>query len=219
MGGVAKREKSSKKLELEYSFDRLSAKKIIQIYQLLVPDKIWETSSGKQYLEEKEEDIGHEHRRDIRSSILWSSKRGAHNPSIEIPYFDRNKQKTATKYRNAVKGDDRFRWGEGSKMSLYGLPLVKMHFLEKYSAEWNVMTLPKPAFKVDHLHLHYRRQFFIGPKAFKPILDWQVYSLKEGLILSVHSDLDFAYEQFDNHQIVLLGIILDPLEPEKSSRK
>lgn len=70
MGGVAKREKSSKEIELEYSFDRLSAKKIIQIYQLLVPDKIWETSSGKQYLEEKEEDIGHEHRRDIRSSIL-----------------------------------------------------------------------------------------------------------------------------------------------------
>jgi hypothetical protein len=70
VGGVAKREKSSKEIELEYSFDRLSAKKIVQVYQLLVPEKIWETSSGKQYSEGKEEDIGHEHRSDIRSGIL-----------------------------------------------------------------------------------------------------------------------------------------------------
>ena len=81
------------------------------------------------------------------------------------------------------------------------------------------MTLPKPSFNVDHSHLHYRRQFFIGPETFTPTPDWQVFSLKEGLTLSVHPDLDFTYEQFDNRQIFLLGFILDPLEPEKSSQE
>jgi len=43
----------TKEIELEYSFDRLSAKKIGQAYQLLVPNKIWPTSYGQQRVKQQ----------------------------------------------------------------------------------------------------------------------------------------------------------------------
>jgi hypothetical protein len=39
---VVKRGKCLREIELEYSYDRLSAEKIIQAYRLLAPEKIWD---------------------------------------------------------------------------------------------------------------------------------------------------------------------------------
>jgi hypothetical protein len=42
---VEKAKEGNRKIELEYSLDRLSAKKIGQAYQILVPDKTWQMGS------------------------------------------------------------------------------------------------------------------------------------------------------------------------------
>ena len=38
---MARDKASNRNIELEYSYDRLMDKKIIQVYSLLVPDKFW----------------------------------------------------------------------------------------------------------------------------------------------------------------------------------
>ena len=51
---------------------------------------------------------------------LYESKyRG--EASIAIPYFDANGENTAIRFRNALKGKERFRWGKNTELSLYGL--------------------------------------------------------------------------------------------------
>ncbi len=49
--GVVKRDKAARKIQLEYCFDRLSAKKISQAYNFLVPDKTWATGISNDRLE------------------------------------------------------------------------------------------------------------------------------------------------------------------------
>ena len=41
--------------------------------------------------------------------------------SIAIPYHDKKGNVIGNRYRNAAKGKDRFRWGKGTKLNLYGL--------------------------------------------------------------------------------------------------
>jgi hypothetical protein len=72
--GVVKRSKISKQIQLEYCFDRLSVKKIVQVYQLLVPDKTWETGVESGNLDKQS--IG---RRYDAGSNLCSSKRRSYH--------------------------------------------------------------------------------------------------------------------------------------------
>jgi len=44
--------------------------------------------------------------------------------SIKIPYLDRDGDEITTRYRNALKGEGRFKWKKGTKVSLYGLWLL-----------------------------------------------------------------------------------------------
>jgi len=111
------------------------------------------------------------------------------------------------------------------KIRKFEFLLVKLRYWSNINISKQVFTeekmtiLLKPILKVDHPHLYYRRQFFIGPESFTPTPDWRSVSLEEGLTLSVHPDLDFTYEQFDNRQIIVLGLIVDPLNAEKSSQE
>jgi hypothetical protein len=77
---VVNRGKFFKQIELEYSFDRLSGERIIQAYQILVPEKIWKTGFTKECLEEeKGGGTGHEFGSDLCASVLGSTKRRTHN--------------------------------------------------------------------------------------------------------------------------------------------
>ncbi len=70
---VNKRE-SDRHFQLEYDHDRLIDMKMVQVYQLLVPEKIWVKESKP-----KKGSEGHEVSRDICESILGAPKRRAHN--------------------------------------------------------------------------------------------------------------------------------------------
>ncbi len=77
MDGDAVR-KNNRDIKLEYSYDRLMDMKIIQAYQLLVPDKFWVTNSENQTLNTIEESPEHASGRDIRKSLFGSTKRRTH---------------------------------------------------------------------------------------------------------------------------------------------
>ena len=75
VGGVAKPRGTERTIELEYSFDRLSSRKIGQAYQLLVPDKNWCTNSERNHV--KGEFGGKcEGCSDLCASIIGPTKRG-----------------------------------------------------------------------------------------------------------------------------------------------
>ena len=72
-GGRVRERKLVRNIELEYSYDRLIDMKMIQVYQLLVPDKAWK------------KDINHHGKsrenatsRHIRKGVIGTSKRRAH---------------------------------------------------------------------------------------------------------------------------------------------
>lgn len=46
-------------------------------------------------------------------------------PALRIPYFNRDGQEVAVRFRLALGGDARFRWQKGSKLHLYGLWRLK----------------------------------------------------------------------------------------------
>jgi hypothetical protein len=66
-------------IELEYSFDRLSAEKIIQAYQLLVPERVWKTVCANGPIRGQAGDGFNEVGSDLRESVLGSAKRGTYD--------------------------------------------------------------------------------------------------------------------------------------------
>lgn len=64
--------------------------------------------------------------------------------------------------------------------------------------------------------LEFRRQFLIGPKAFKPTSQWKCIQLDHGLLLSAHPDLLLSVISDHNSRIVLIGNVVDPLNPKRS---
>jgi hypothetical protein len=76
---VVKRRKCFRDIELEYSFDRLSAEKIIQAYQLLVPEKVWKTVCENGPIREQAGDGFNEVSSDLCTSVLGSAKRGTYD--------------------------------------------------------------------------------------------------------------------------------------------
>lgn len=68
---MVKRAKCGRDIELEYSFDRLSAEKISQVYRLLVPEKIWEMGDTKESLRhEGAESVADEAGSDLHARII-----------------------------------------------------------------------------------------------------------------------------------------------------
>lgn len=65
---------------MEYTFDRLSEKKIIQAYRVLIPDKIWMTGQQSQCGCESEEIIRDEASGDLRPGLLRAAEDGRHDP-------------------------------------------------------------------------------------------------------------------------------------------
>jgi hypothetical protein len=76
---VAKRRKCFRDIELEYSFDRLSAEKMIQAYQLLVPEKVWKTVCANRPVKEQAGGGFNEVGSDLCTSVLGSAKRGTYD--------------------------------------------------------------------------------------------------------------------------------------------
>ena len=72
-GGRVRERKLVRNIELEYSYDRLIDMKMIQVYQLLVPDKTWEKDINQQG---KSRENGTS--RDICEGVIRTSKRRAH---------------------------------------------------------------------------------------------------------------------------------------------
>ena len=60
---------TNRNIELEYSYDRLMDKKIIQVYSLLVPDKCW-TKDSKQTSKIEGEISEYADSSNIRKSLL-----------------------------------------------------------------------------------------------------------------------------------------------------
>jgi hypothetical protein len=73
-GGNVRNRECHRNLQLEYDHDRLIDMKMVQVYQLLVPDKIWVKRNNEQ-----RENQRHEISRDICEGILGPPKRRAHN--------------------------------------------------------------------------------------------------------------------------------------------
>lgn len=62
--------KKDREIKLEYRHDRLMDMKVIQVYQLLVPDKFWCKNSENQPPNIKGEAPEHASCRDIRKSLF-----------------------------------------------------------------------------------------------------------------------------------------------------
>ncbi len=62
--------KKDREIKLEYSHDRLMNMKVIQVYQLLVPDKFWSKNSENQPSNIKGETPEYANCRDIRKSLF-----------------------------------------------------------------------------------------------------------------------------------------------------
>jgi len=73
---MTERNRSFGQVQLEYDFDRLSTSKMIQVYQLLMPEKVWPTSNGNAGIREESE---HEAGSDLCPRILEETKRGTYD--------------------------------------------------------------------------------------------------------------------------------------------
>jgi hypothetical protein len=62
--------------------------------------------------------------------------------------------------------------------------------------------------------LVFRRQFLLGPKPFAPTQYWSSIQLLDGLSLSIHDDLSFVSESRDDVTATLIGIAIDPHNPQ-----
>jgi hypothetical protein len=62
--------KEDREIKLEYRHDRLMNMKVIQVYQLLVPDKFWGQNSDDQTSNIRGEIPKHASCRDIRKSLF-----------------------------------------------------------------------------------------------------------------------------------------------------
>ena len=72
-GGNGRKKKFDRNIQLEYYHDRLIGMKMIQAYQLLVPDKI-----GVKDTNQKKDNRQHATSRDICESVFGPPKRRAH---------------------------------------------------------------------------------------------------------------------------------------------
>jgi hypothetical protein len=72
-GDNGRKKKFDRNIELEYNHDRLIGMKIIQVYQLLVPDKIWVKD-----IDPERDNRKHGTSSDICESVFGPSKRRAH---------------------------------------------------------------------------------------------------------------------------------------------
>jgi hypothetical protein len=77
--GVVKRDKSERRIQLEYCFDRLSAKKISQAYNFLVPDKTWATGISNHRLEKQDKGSANDDSRNLYKSFLRSPERSTNH--------------------------------------------------------------------------------------------------------------------------------------------
>jgi hypothetical protein len=72
-GGSVRKKNIVRNLRLEYGHDRLIDMKMIQVYQILVPDKIWIKEDSQQRGTQR-----HATSRDICEGVLGPSKRRSH---------------------------------------------------------------------------------------------------------------------------------------------
>ncbi len=73
-GDNGRKKKFDRNIDLEYHHDRSSDTKMIQAYQLLVPDKIWVKD-----INPKRDNREHDTSSDICESVFGPSKRRTHN--------------------------------------------------------------------------------------------------------------------------------------------
>jgi hypothetical protein len=66
----------TKQIQLLYSFDRLAAQKLSQVYRLLVPERIHSQKRGEAWLSGDQE---HEDSGDLRARFLGPAKRRANH--------------------------------------------------------------------------------------------------------------------------------------------
>ncbi|HJX30959.1 MAG TPA: hypothetical protein VJ624_03800, partial [Thermodesulfobacteriota bacterium] len=71
----------------------------------------------------------------------------------------------------------------------------------------------------DLKELMFSRQFLLGPRPFVYTTHWKATNLTKSFILSTHPNLDLEIKTNDNVTIVLLGYIIDPFNPTKTSAK
>ena len=67
---MVKAKNSAKEVQLEYSFDRLSAKKISQAYKVLVPERVWTAGDRDECVEGRDEGSS-----DLRAGVLRAAER------------------------------------------------------------------------------------------------------------------------------------------------
>jgi hypothetical protein len=73
--------------------------------------------------------------------------------------------------------------------------------------------VPTPEF----LHrLLFRRQFVLGPTPFAPTRHWSSLPLPNDIILSIHEDLHVFSASSAGVTVTLIGVALDPLNPERA---
>ena len=65
--------------------------------------------------------------------------------------------------------------------------------------------------------LMFSRQFLLGPRPFVYTNQWKTTTLTESLILSTHLNLDVEIKTVGTVTLVLLGYIIDPFNPTKTS--
>jgi hypothetical protein len=63
-----------RKIQLEYNFDRLSEKKIVQVYQILLPDKIWTTGNRGEGSTQPAGSLRDEASSDLHTSLFRATK-------------------------------------------------------------------------------------------------------------------------------------------------
>lgn len=74
--GVADKRQHSREIQFEYSFDRLSDKKIMLAYRALIPDKFWTTGHEPRSVLQTEEIIEDEAGSDLCPSLLRATEDG-----------------------------------------------------------------------------------------------------------------------------------------------
>ena len=66
--------------------------------------------------------------------------------------------------------------------------------------------------KIDD-NLLFRRQFFFGPNYIKNLPRWKKVQVNENYFLTIHPDLNHVYHKENDVEIIVLGFILDPINP------
>lgn len=72
--------------------------------------------------------------------------------------------------------------------------------------------------KIDD-NLLYRRQFFFAPQYIDDLPNWNKVQVSDKHLLTIHPDLDHVHLKKNNIEIILLGFILDPLNPKFSDEE